>query len=895
MSRSYLISFFFFVHAFAIIAVLSSCNSKEKRAAAMPESAQAYVYSYTTGIISKTSPVRVRFASAVASEDQIGQPAENIIKLKPSVAGQAIWEDSQTLLFQPDQHLTSGTVYIAQVQLGKLFSQVPEEAKQFEFDFRTHDLNLSANLGGLSTPDLKQLSRQELSGTAITTDFVEDETVESAISATQEGGQLNIRWEHGGKGTEHLFIVEGVIRKDAASEVIVTFDYDGFSNEGQNELSFIVPAIGDFELSNVQVVQGQEMYFELFFSDPLDPGQDFSGLVTIEGYNNNLRYLADGNRLRVYPGPGLTGTRKITVNKGLKNSMGRPMKKAGLWEIEIQDAKPQVRLVGSGVILPNTDGLAFPFEAINLNEVVVEVFKIYNNNILQFLQENTLDGQYNLQQVGRLIKQVDVPLTTSNTSNNSNAWTRYSVRLDELIQADPKAIYQIRIGFRPEHTTLACAKLAGSTSAEATAGELKSIMNNWYGFGGYYEDYNWSDRDDPCKPAYYNSNRFVQRNVIASNVGLLAKAAGAGSCVIYATDLRTAQPLSGVELEFYDYQQQLISSGTTDGDGQFQANLAREPFVVVAKNGQEQGYLRMQDGDALSLSKFDVEGSVSQKGLKGFLYADRGVWRPGDSVFLNLILEDALGNLPETYPVSFELRDPRGQIHEARKVTNSVPKVYPLHFATAQDANTGIWRATVKAGGATFSKSLRIETVKPNRIKINFDFGAKEINSANAPFTPTLQANWLHGAPASVLNTKIEAQLQSTNTTFSSRSGYEFDDPARSFSMEPTTIWEGTLDESGTAKPSLVLSNQKELPGKLTASFQTRVFERGGGFSTDNHSLVYHPYESYAGLSIPTNKYGSKRIILNEETGIPFTVVDTEGKPIANRKLSIGLYRVEWR
>lgn len=71
------------------------------------------------------------------------------------------------------------------------------------------------------------------------------------------------------------------------------------------------------------------------------------------------------------------------------------MKKVGFWEVDIQDVKLQVCLVGNGVILFNMEGFVFLFEVINLYLVVVEVFKIYYNNILQFLQDNIIDGGYN--------------------------------------------------------------------------------------------------------------------------------------------------------------------------------------------------------------------------------------------------------------------------------------------------------------------------------------------------------------------------------------------------------------------------------------------------------------------------------------------------------------------
>ena len=46
------------------------------------------------------------------------------------------------------------------------------------------------------------------------------------------------------------------------------------------------------------------------------------------------------------------------------------------------------------------------------------------------------------------------------------------------------------------------------------------------------------------------------------------------------------------------------------------------------------GYLKLDDGSALSMSMFDVGGTETQDGLKGFMYGDRGVWRPGDSLFI---------------------------------------------------------------------------------------------------------------------------------------------------------------------------------------------------------------------------------------------------------------------
>ncbi|MDV7400718.1 hypothetical protein RZS08_55390, partial [Arthrospira platensis SPKY1] len=105
-----------------------------------------------------------------------------------------------------------------------------------------------------------------------------------------------------------------------------------------------------------------------------------------------------------------------------------------------------------------SDGLIFPFEAINLNAVEVEVFKIFHNNILQFLQTNELDGNQELERVGRIVLQKKVDLKGLNPLSNAAEWTRYALDLSELIQEDPQAIYQVRIAFRKAYANYSCAE-----------------------------------------------------------------------------------------------------------------------------------------------------------------------------------------------------------------------------------------------------------------------------------------------------------------------------------------------------------------------------------------------------------------------------------------------------
>ena len=63
----------------------------------------------------------------------------------------------------------------------------------------------------------------------------------------------------------------------------------------------------------------------------------------------------------------------------------------------------------------------------------------------------------------------------------------------------------------------------------------------------YYSfNFNWRDRDNPCKDAYYYPDRGGSRNILASNIGLIAKKGEDNILHVMANDLITAMPLNGV-------------------------------------------------------------------------------------------------------------------------------------------------------------------------------------------------------------------------------------------------------------------------------------------------------------------------------------------------------------
>ncbi len=891
--------------AVAMLLILPTCSKKRTDVQSIAD-VNPYVFAYTSGTISKTAPIRIELAQDVVAADQIGSAAaKKWLSLSPAVSGSLTWENRRTLFFQPDQSLKSSTTYEADLDLGDLFAEATKENKTFHFEFRTRDQYLQVDIEGLQAVQLNDLSKQELLGTAFTADQASEANVASCLSAKQGNRNLSIRWNHSADGREHTFFIEGIERTDNPQSVTVNWNGNPIGSGVKESRTIQVPPLGEFSLQSAEVVARDGQHLQLRFSDPIDSEQNLDGLITVDGYDGNFRFLTDNNTIKAYPANSINGVVQVRISENIRNIAGTRLGTTANRTVEFAEIRPQVRLVGEGVIMPETEGLLFPFEAIGLRKVVVEIFKVYNNNVLQFLQSNQLNGSSNMQQVGTIIRTEEVDLVQLNPDASGTRWTRYALDLKDLVARDDKAIYSIRIGFRPEHAVTECAAQAASRiSFREDYGYYndgmdpngqRSIMDSWYGIMGYYDDYSYQNREDPCFPEYYNADRFVSRNVVASNLGLIAKMGTTNEVTTIVTDLRSGKSVSGATVRVFDYQQQPIGQATSNGDGIAKIALDRKPFMLVVQSNDQTGYLRLVENESLPLSRFDVGGEETQEGLKGFLYAERGVWRPGDSVFLEFILDDSANPLPAQYPIQFEVVNARGQRHLERTVVEQVGKMYPLHFTTPPDAPTGSWRAIVEAGGATFERTLRIETVKPNRLEIDLDVGAEQIIGQN-PISVDLEAKWLMGSPASGLKARVEAQLIPTRTNFDNYSTYSFDDPARRYQQnEAQVLFDNMLNGSGRATFTWDLPSDNSAPGMMRAALRSRVFERGGDFSTDSYSVPYSPYRVYAGVEIPRNKYQEPRLEVDEEGTLQIVTVDPQGRPVGSRSVSARMYKVDWR
>ncbi|MHA4895693.1 alpha-2-macroglobulin family protein [Pedobacter sp. PWIIR3] len=879
---------------------------KPKKTAGYNQQYAKYIEAFTSGTVSKKSYIRIHLAAQAKTLSAVGIPDNrDLFSFSPSLSGKSYWIDAQTVEFRPDHDMESDQNYEATFHLDKV-TTVEDGLEKFDFEFKVIKPGIHLSQNGLVSQNSTSFDYMKLSGELSTADEEDPKLLEKTLSA-DFSQKLKIKWQHDPTNKVSTFVIDSIKKTKSDNKLTLKWTGTELGADDKGEIEITVPALDVFRVLDVKAIQDNEDYVLVQFSEPVSVSQDLTGMITV-GSLSDLRYTIDRSQVKVYSAETLEGNYAVTASAGIENLRTKKMEAGITANVMFEKKLPSVTIAGSGTILPNSGKLVLPFEAVNLKAVDVTVVKIYEDNIPQFFQSNGYKDGNELRRVAKPVVEKTIRLD-EDKALNLHKKNRFTLDLDKLLKTELGAMYRITIGFRRSYNIYKCAddsnekgQVANQSAVDEEEYErygekIDEDDDFWNRYNSYYSGgYRWEDRDNPCTPSYYTSERWANRNVMVSNIGLIAKRGNDNSMLIVATDLLTAKPMSSITVDLLDYQRQLISQVVTDADGMVKIDLKRRPFLLIAKNGKERGYLKLDDGGSLPLSRFDVGGDVVQNGLKGFIYGERGVWRPGDSLFLSFILEDRLKKLPDAYPVTFELYNPQGQLIKRNIIANPLNGFYAFKTKTEVNSPTGNWTAKVKAGGSVFTKTIKIETIMPNRLKINFDIGNASYLGLGANSFATVTANWLFGAPGKNLNAKVDVNLNTMKTTFKGFEAYEFDNPTVVFESQLKNIFEGKLDETGKAKVSTNLNDNNSAPGMLKANFTTRVFEAGGNFSIDNFSVPYHVYSDYLGIKTPDGERLSGMLLTGKDHQVDLVNVNRDGKLLnGNRTVEVELYKVQWR
>lgn len=873
----------FSIAMLAIVGIVS-CGSEEPMST---QEAAMWIAAYTPERIDMDDTICIEATDSLFSRIDTNRSLDKVFQFTPSVKGKAnYYDEGRYIEFVPNAGaLKQGTQYNCRVSMSQLTGI--DTLKDFSFDFfvERREVELADLHVSIDPNNLEQVI---VRGNMIFSTVPGEEATEpSTLTCNHTGAKSSITTT--ANPYIHFFTISGVKCKNEDAAMKIEYTPQNYFSSASAEV--VVPGLSEFRLLYMERVNAAEPYINLEFSAPISAEQELDGLIAIDNIEAT-RIERRGTNVKVYyPTNALTDV-VVRISEDIRSNDGINLNGEIVQHFEQEVIPPAIEVPISGTILPDGNNLTFPFRAVNLVAVDVEVVKIYTNNVMTFLQDNEIEEKYGLRRVGRLIYKQTVRLD-GDKSKNLHQWQNFSIDLKNLFKQEHGAIYNIRLSFRKAYSLYDKTEVG---EFEMLSGVTKSDKQVWDEDSAYiyreapdydWMEYNWYENDDPTKDSYYMSSKsYAEYNLMASNIGLIVKRAEGDKIWCSVSNIMTAAPMSGVKVTAYNYQMREIGSAYTNDQGFADFNADGKPFVVTASNGISTTYLKLNGGHELSTSRFDVGGKSVARGVKGFVYGDRGVWRPGDNIYLTLIVEDKQRTLPKNHPVTMELYTPQEQLYDTQILTQGVDGIYLFTVATTEDVPTGRWDARFMVGGQTYHHAVRVETIKPNRLKIKVSSPAV-LQSEEAAYVG-IEAHWLTGPVAANLDAEVEMELYNNPHPFEQYKDYTFSNPLYSFSNASHTLYEGQLDSLGKAYGYFEVPTTQQAPGMLQANIIARVVEAGGDESLTSHSVRYSPYNSYVGIAL-----GDKEFETDCDLRLPVIAVDPSGKSV-DRELRYKIYKLDW-
>ena len=900
-----------FLILLTVIAGFSSCKSNQKDIIPSAEYAP-YVNAYTGGVISQNSTIRIELTQDQPMVDLNQELKDNPFSFSPSLKGKTYWVSNNTIEFVPEEGaLKPGAFYEGTFRLGD-FVDVGKKLEEFNFSFRVQERNFSIHTDPI-TVTATQPDQVTVTGEIRFSDVVKKEEVEKMLTAGSEKNKsYPVEITQTDHPTRYVFSISQITREAEDYQLEITAKGNPAGIDRTQNESILIPAKNSFRFLSAVRIDQPENGIEIIFSDPVSNTQDLKGLIDVPEVSSSIFQIKE-NKVFVYFEAGKLNKLTLNIHEGIRNSQDKPLGTSHSISFSELNLKPQVEMATSAAILPDSKSLIIPFRAVNLYAVDLSVIRIFENNVLMFMQNNSLSSANELRRSGRLVYKKTLWLA-KDSSKDVHRWEDYSIDLAGLIHQEPGAIYRVILSFRQEYSAYPC---GGSENKEMQFADNKSSDNltkvsgetlseddeavwdtpeTYYYYNGSvpmdWSQYRWTERDNPCHPSYYmNSDRIAACNILASNLGMIVKRNSLNKLWIAVNNILDTKPVAKAQVTIYNFQLQPIGKGETNGEGLVEITPKGVPFIAVAEADKQKAYVRVVDGEEQSVSRFDVGGKDIQKGLKGFIYGERGVWRPGDTLHISFMLEDREKRIPDKHPVALEIYNPRGQFYTKMISTQGTNGFYTFAVPTQADDPTGLWNAYVKVGGTAFHKGLRIETIKPNRLKITLALPTILQASSKDVYAP-LTSSWLTGATASRLKAKVEMSLSKVNTQFKNYGQYLFNNPATDFTTVRADVFNGVLDAEGRAGVNIQLPVATGAPGMLNATLTTRVFEPGGDASIYSQTVPFSPFTSYVGINL--NQPKGKYIETDKDHVFDIVTVNDQGQPVNRSNLEYKIYRISW-
>jgi uncharacterized protein YfaS (alpha-2-macroglobulin family) len=587
------------------------------------------------------------------------------------------------------------------------------------------------------------------------------------------------------------------------------------------------------------------------FSESLAPGHiDFASFVSVAGIDNPA--VSNEDQQICVDGLEHGQHYSITLRQGLPSAVGESLLHTANYDVYVRDRAPQVHFTGKNYVLPRVGQQGIPVVSVNTKKLAIEIVRIGDRNLLSTVHSSDFLSQLSADRLKQYVDSDGAKIWSGSlavaSELNRDVTTDFPV-LDALGKLDA-GVYVM---------TAKAADAAFATSDEDDA----DVATQWF---------------------------------IVSDLGLTAFS-GRDGVHVFVRSLTSAKPIEGISLRLVARNNEVLATKESGSDGhvRFEPGLARgtgalAPGLVVAEDGKgDYGFLDLQQ-TAFDLTDRGDDGREVKQALDAQVFTERGVYRSGETVFVDALLRGAKGTAKEGIPMTLVFERPDGVEYKRVLIDDQGEGGRTYALPLLSSSASGTWRVEAYVdpkGEPVGETTFLVEDYVPETL----DFTLKPAQQAvRAGDTAEIDAaaRYLYGAPGANLEISGEVRIEAVKDKgLPVLDGYQAGLQDEDFEAVSNEIAaKVTTDAKGQAKINVAIPDVTA-SRPLEAKIILRAGEPGGRAVERNVTLPILPKGGLIGVKEDFDSLGEGAI-----ASFDVIAIDSSAKRVARKAVTWSLNRI---
>ena len=801
----------------------------------------------------------------------IWQDSIEYIKFTPEVKGKYKWNSTKELIFSPVTGFSASTDYVALLQ-NKIGMNAKEKYSVSEtkpYSFHTPYLNLiTAN--GYWTVSKKNPGTANL---IITLNFnysVNPTTVKSISKILVNNVSALFEIYSTSVSKDVRFVIEG-IPKEKVAQLPLTVKIEkglkctesNYATKEEMSVSAFVPSPEKLEIKTVTGEYiGTDAVIHAYSTQEVDD-KNLNVLITIDPSIKFETEITE-NGFLIKGNFNASQNYSLVIKKQLEGVLGGTMDADYKAQVSFGEMAPAISFVNQkGIYLSSKSSKNIGINIISIPKVHVTVYRIYENNILNYF----VDGRY--RNYGYSYDGGDEDGGSDESINDEDGYSYNSYGMENYSDVVLNQDYETKN--LPKKNGISLLNLSFENKSQFKGIYLVKVASS----------------EDLWKRA--------TKLVSISDIGLITKKTD-DEIYVFANSIKTAEPISGVKISIISSNNQNVLSAVTDGDGVavikgLRQNLSQfKTGMITARIDEDFNYIFLNDS-RINNSRFDVGGRRAvESGLMAFMYGDRDIYRPGETIHLNTIVRNERWQIQPSLPVKLKFLMPNGKEFKSIRSTLNKQGGFESTIILPIAAVTGTYIAEIFTSNDILieSKNISVEEFLPDRIDVKLNLSKLELNTGDT-MKVSLNALNMFGPPAADRKYEIRYNLFRKPFKLKNYSEYFFDvTTEKKTPFKPESIIEGKTDDKGNGETVFTADNEWLDQGQIGGKVFATVFDETGRPVNRIRTFDIYTQKIFYGIKL-ANGYVDPGSPIN----IPMIATNKKGQPLET-KAQIQVVRYDW-